>query len=209
MQNNLNFNELLMLELDKNDEDENVCLITNEKLKDDHIEFICKHKFNYKPIFNEICKQKMNYIKKKQHNYLEVQKLTKYQMKCPYCRKIQNGILPYEEGYNKLYFINWPPAHTLKTNICGYTFLSGKKKGTLCNKPCLKKYCSSHLKILNNRKLKQAEKEKKKKETKTKKEKNFIKCSALTKKGVQCSRKAKEGGFCKQHFILQQNKMVL
>ena len=91
MQNNLNFNDLLMLELDKPDEDENVCLITNEKLKDNHIEFICKHKFNYNPIFNEICKQKMNFIKKKQHNYLEVQKLTKYQMKCPYCRKIQNG----------------------------------------------------------------------------------------------------------------------
>ena len=172
-------------------------LITNEKLNDNHIEFICKHKFNYQAIFNEICKQKMQYIKKKQHNYLEVQKLTKYQMKCPYCRKIQNGILPYENGYNKISYINWPPSHTLKINNCGYVFVSGKKKSEICNKPCLRKYCTSHLKIMNNRKLKQEEKKKKKEENK----KNIIKCSALTKKGKQCSRKAKECGFCNQHFI--------
>ena len=93
MQNNLNFNDLLMLELDKKDEDQeqDVCLITNEKLENNHIEFICKHKFNYKPIFNEICKQKMNFIKKKQHNYLEVQKLTKYQIDCEKIFNIRFG----------------------------------------------------------------------------------------------------------------------
>ena len=199
MQNNLNLNDLLKLELDNNNNNdgENICLITNETLDVNHIEFICKHKFNYDAIFNEICKQKIQYIQKKKYgNHLEVQKLTKYQMKCPYCRKIQNGILPHKNGYNKLQFINWPPTQILKIYKCSYVFVSGKKKTLMCNKPCEKKNCTSHLKILEKRKLKEAEKIKKQNI-----KKDIIKCTALTKKGTQCSRKAAGNGLCHQHFM--------
>ena len=94
------FHKLLMQELsnDSIDNFDNICLISNEPLEKDHITFTCKHKFNYIPIFNEIIRQKHHIIHRK-YNNLEVQKLTKFQMKCPYCRKIQNGILPLKCRY--------------------------------------------------------------------------------------------------------------
>ena len=35
-------------------EEENICLISNLPLDDTHITLKCGHKFNYKPLFNDI-----------------------------------------------------------------------------------------------------------------------------------------------------------
>ena len=89
--NNNNFNEELMQLLcqdDDDDDDENICLITNTKLKNNFVKLVCGHKFNYKSIFNEVKNQK------KYWNHYETQKLKENEIKCPYCRTIQTGLLP-------------------------------------------------------------------------------------------------------------------
>lgn len=137
-------------ELEKQEEDltpENVCLISQEKLDENQtIKLMCGHKFNYLPLFKEITNQKKN------HNVLEVKRLLPMQIKCPYCRNIQNKILPFIpsiEGVTRLWGVNYPAKWEMKNylNTCNYIFKSGKKKDMLCGKPCYSKKCSAHTKI--------------------------------------------------------------
>ena len=73
-------------------------------------------------------------------------------MKCPYCRTLQNGILPYLPSCKKTPFVNWPEKYSLKLNKCPYVFKSGKRKNQPCNKPCSFEYCNQHLKLLEKEK---------------------------------------------------------
>ena len=77
-----------------------VCLITAMPLEKNYITLNCGHDFNYKSILGEITKQK------KSISMLETQKLDKYQLKCPYCRRIQNGILPFNKSFTKIKGVN-------------------------------------------------------------------------------------------------------
>lgn len=129
-------------------ENENICLITNNKLTDNFVKLCCGHKFNYEAIFNEVKKQKVKY------NHLEVTRLKKHQIKCPYCRTIQNGLLPLVEGFEKIRYVNYPEALQHLPNKCSYIFASGKKKGQTCGKGCSKKYCTAHEKIMFKRQQK-------------------------------------------------------
>ena len=61
---------------------QNYCLIGGEQLNENHVRLNCNHKFNYINLLNEICVQR-------QKNVLEIQTITKYQIKCPYCRGVQ------------------------------------------------------------------------------------------------------------------------
>ena len=83
------FDNLYQILDDDNDSDqENLCLITGEQLLKDSIKLECSHSFNYIPLFNEVKKQKGNFIpNSKPSNYYESDRLNKYQFKCPYCRK--------------------------------------------------------------------------------------------------------------------------
>ena len=154
MQND-DFFKMLELEMNKEESYDDNCLITNEPLEKSHIKLTCTHSFNYKPLLNEVCKQKINLIRgKKYSNNLEIQKLTKYQMKCPYCRTIQNGILPYLASCKKTPFVNWPEKYSLKLNKCPYVFKSGKRKNQMCSAKCNLKhnnnyYCKRHFKKYN------------------------------------------------------------
>lgn len=142
--------------LDKNDtgKTEKICHITFEPLEKNYIIFDCSHTFNYNAIFTEVC------IQKTIINNKETQKLKKYCIKCPYCRFIQNGILPYREPYNLIPLVNTPKskAFNMKKFQCKYTFASGKKKGQCCNKYSEFEYCSQHHKIIEKRKQKSAAK---------------------------------------------------
>ena len=153
----LDFNKQLFALLDENKkiDDNNFCLITNKQLEEDCVELICGHKFNYEPIFNEIKRQKTF------HNSLEVTRLKKDEIKCPYCRKIQKGLLIHNEKFPKINKVNWPENMQLLPNKCSYCFVSGKKKGEPCGKRCAKDFCLSHKKIMEKRELKKLEKEKK------------------------------------------------
>jgi len=182
MTENKLFQEMLLKALNENEKnDEDLCLITKNKLEKDYITLPnCKHKFNYNSIYKEVCKQKIKC------NSLETQKLGIWQMKCPYCRNTIQGILPYRENHGKTRYVNWPWEYSFIKNYCKYEFCSGKKKGKICNRQCENEYCKNHQKVMDNRKKKQKEKEKKKEENK----------NDLTKRTVKELKK-----YCKIHGI--------
>ena len=99
----------------KDNIENNICLITKEQLEDNFIKLSCKHTFNYEAILFDT-------IYQKKWNNLETQKLKKYEIKCPYCRTIQNGLLVWKQPYEKIKYINWPPSKWYKNNTCKFTY---------------------------------------------------------------------------------------
>jgi len=144
---NQNFNTQLM-QLLEDDDDEDVCLIDGLPLDNKCIELVCKHKFNYLSLLQEVKIQR-------KYNNLEVQKLNSYQIKCPYCRKVHNGVLPYEQDLlsTKLKGVNWPPSKVLKTKKCTAIIKSGKRKGEPCDKWCVGSLCPRHAKLAEKAKM--------------------------------------------------------
>ena len=121
----INFNKKLMellCEDDNGSDDDNCCLISGDTLEPNHIALNCKHTFNYQQIFQEIKHQKKN-------NQLETTKLKTKQIKCPYCREVQDGLLPWKQGYDKVKYVNWPVKLSFKPNKCNHIMKSGKRKG--------------------------------------------------------------------------------
>lgn len=78
----VNFLEYIDI-IDDFDEDQS-CLITREKLEENHVSLKCGHKFNYVPLFLDIFKQKIKLNAKRIKFYC-----------CPYCRIENKEILPY------------------------------------------------------------------------------------------------------------------
>lgn len=144
----INFKELFYNELHKDDNDDNIgdtnlnnektdkiCNISNEIADETYIELECNHGFNYDYIYNEIYKQK--YVV----NIRETVKLSKFQIKCPYCRHVQDKLLPGNEGYDNLLYVNMPKKHRMKKKNCVYVFKGGKKKGLVCDELCEEQFC--------------------------------------------------------------------
>jgi hypothetical protein len=77
----------------EDDQQEQVCLITNETLTDRHFKMNCGHTFNYVPLYKDIVNHKTKF------NVMEssVGKSKKNEIRCPYCRDKQTGVLPYYE----------------------------------------------------------------------------------------------------------------
>jgi len=177
VEGNAFYSNLMESICDESENNKDVCLISNNPLETNSIILECGHKFNYEPIFNEIVKQK------KKINRLEVQILKKNQIKCPYCRKIQNGILPFDNTFNiRELYVNWPPKYWLHTQKCCAILKSGKRKNESCDKICAGKYCLRHSKV-----------------------KVYEKCSAIIKTGKRkgekcnCNIKTKQK-FCGKHL---------
>ena len=91
VENNIDFYGELNKESD-DDFYEERCLISQQPLEDDHISLVCGHKFNYDPLFNDV------YFHKKRYQHLETNRLQEHQLRCPYCRNIQNSLLPLRDG---------------------------------------------------------------------------------------------------------------
>ena len=149
--NNDEFQNLLlkMINIDDDDndsEEQRTCLISGDKLEKNHITLECGHKFNFYNIYNEVIKQKCK------ENYNETQHLKKYQVKCPYCRSVQNYLLPQVEGYAIIKYVNAPLKYVMMPNKCKAILKSGKRKGKMCDKPCYGDYCSFHKKINDKKK---------------------------------------------------------
>jgi hypothetical protein len=157
---------------------DNLCLISHTKLHTQYITLECGHKFNYNPIYDEIKNQKT------QKNINEIQRLKLYQLKCPYCRNIQNKILPFYKDkidmFPKVYGVNSPSKYCMYTSKCSHIFRSGKRKGTKCLIPCNSNLCNIH-----------------------KKNVNINKCQAIisngTRKNQKCLNSVKTGNFCLVH----------
>jgi len=173
-----------LMKLLENEDDDDVCLIDGMPLDPNCVELVCTHKFNYLSLLQEIKIQR-------KYNNLEVQKLSNYQIKCPYCRTIHNGVLPYRDNLyqNKLRGINWPPSKVLKTKKCTAIIKSGKRKGESCNKWCVGKLCARHEKLATKKSMSVA----------------FPVCKVILKsgkrKGEMCSCKCKKNHeMCGRHI---------
>jgi len=137
-------NNNLENELENELEDEsNLCLISGDRLNNTRIELTCGHKYNYIPLYNEIRNQKHGI-----RNNLRC-----FQIKCPYCRNIQNKILPYRDliGINKIYGVNYPKKYCLMQNKCNIVLKSGPRKGEVCNRLCDSEMCSYHISYMNKK----------------------------------------------------------
>ena len=201
IQNNFNKMLLEMISEDDNNQD-NLCLIDGTPLEPDHITLCCSHKFNYSNLFEEVKKQKLK------KNHYETQYLRSYQIKCPYCRTTQNGILPFKEGFDKIKYVNSPEKYVIKNNKCSYIFKSGKRKGLPCNKPCFYDCCTTHLKIKNKTKTKDKNKNNSNNKCKPPDIPPNDRCKHLLtsgkNKGYFCGCKLKQQylqyGFCGNHY---------
>ena len=156
IEDDLEFYSLLYSELNKSDNQETkCCLISKQPLNNTSIKLMCGHEFNYKPLYREIVKQKTY------HNHLSIVRLRKNQLQCPYCRNIQEKVLPFKpyEGVEKKYGVNSPPSYEMLMDKCSYVFKSGKRKNQSCNKQCNGEYCNGHFKIMEKKKEKEEIKE--------------------------------------------------
>ena len=100
-ENNINFFDELYksLDIEENlDNNDNICLITKENLCDRFVKMDCGHKFNYLPLFNDILNHK------KKFNNMESRSGTLHsnEIRGPYCRNKQTGVLPYYEDLSLL-----------------------------------------------------------------------------------------------------------
>ena len=165
----------------------NMCLITYEILDPFHVTLECGHSFNYEPLYQEVLRQKGRVG---MHHYFE--KIGINQIKCPYCRKMNNALLP---------FIGNTPHPNIKRLIGINAPASMCMAGVLCNaKQCSVNafyqhnnqcYCHRHYKSAIKSNTKQASQTK-------------IRCIAETQsgknKGKQCRLNAVTGTtMCKIH----------
>jgi len=124
--------------------DDNICLISNLPLTDNYITLNCNHKFNLLPLYNEVCKQKVEI------NKLEISYLLINQIKCPYCRSINEKLLPFVPGTSMEVKrgVNYPFRYSLNIHSCEWKIRSGKNKNMKCGKSAFKSecgiYCNFH-----------------------------------------------------------------
>ena len=217
----INFFDELYKSLDnKNIEEDNLCLITNQVLVDKFVELNCGHKFNYLPLYNDI------YNHKKKFNNMEglSSSLKLNEIRCPYCRTKQSNVLPYYKelipekinGVN-YYDENMNPSNTnIKISNyfhgkCEYEILYDLSNNLLSNnvpKICNttyvtkldnKTYCCFHNSIMIRKKKKEIL-------LKEKEQKNKIK-EELKQKEKEEKKKMKED--LKQKEKEENNKMKL
>ena len=136
----------------------NVCLISNLPLTDNFVTLECKHKFNYMPLYNDLVNHK------KKYNTMERKTLKCTEIICPYCRNIQNKLIPYYDDIvvSKVHGVNHINESTLimtqfdnvsfKSYIagnCSHVYLCADGTTMPCKHSmvtllCDKYYCANH-----------------------------------------------------------------
>ena len=119
LENNINFYDELYKSLDEEEVfDDERCLITNEKLTDKFVKLNCGHKFNYIPLYNDLVNYKNKYIHLEfTSNYLNFDEI-----RCPYCRSKQTGLLPYYEELQvkKIHGVNYVDETLPIFKLCSF-----------------------------------------------------------------------------------------
>jgi hypothetical protein len=146
IEDNLDFYSLLNTsnkDLENDISNNNLCLISYEKLTDNSITLDCKHSFKN---FNK---------------YFDINKLKINEIKCPYCRNINDKLLPYipYKNVKKTSGVNYPENLCMKNkHTCSWVFKSGKNKGSICNANSYilegNNYCYTHHNKINKTKEK-------------------------------------------------------
>ena len=112
---------------DNENNNDNICLISNLPLEDNCFKIDCGHSFNYLPLYLDIKNHKQKF------NGMEgnSSRLNKNEIRCPYCRKKHKGVLPYYEelglpkidGVNYI-DMNYKPSTNLSSNYKHCQFLT-------------------------------------------------------------------------------------
>lgn len=105
-----------------------LCLISNMPLTENFVQMKCGHKFNYIPLYNDILNHK------KKFNIMEHKSLKNIEIRCPYCRKVQQELLPYHKyhGVKEVHGVNYFDPNVVLKNQCAccnytnMTFITGK-----------------------------------------------------------------------------------
>ena len=147
VEGDINFNdELFKAIVEDSDDEDNTsnkkCLISLEPLNKYGIKLDCGHTFNYKPLYNEIVKQKTDHRNRRlSRNF-----------KCPYCRNINTHLIPYlPEVGNDIKCItgvNYPEEqhlHYLLANI-DLKVEKEKENAVVKEQNNFSKLCSQHYK---------------------------------------------------------------
>jgi hypothetical protein len=139
----------------ENENQDNCCLLTKEPLKNIHIVLECGHKFNYVPLYREVIAQKT--IGLSSTGYYTSHSLRRNEMKCPYCRNVQDKLLPYLEfdGVKKMSNVNHPAKMSMTSQPCMYSAnLNSKKskKNASCKECAIEYYngtyvCKKHYEL--------------------------------------------------------------
>ena len=121
--------------------EDNCCLLTKEPLNSVHIKLSCGHEFNYVPLYREIIAQKT--IGLSPNGYYTSHSLKRNEIKCPYCRNVQDKLLPYIEydGVKKMAGVNYPAKMSMASQPCTYSANSAKGKKLAC-KECAVELCN-------------------------------------------------------------------
>jgi hypothetical protein len=193
IEDNIDFYKALE-ESDNEDECES-CLISHLPLNENNIVLNCGHKFNLYDIYQEVIKQKTSKSRTLDQNLM---KLKKNEFFCPYCRKLQQQLLPHVKNpsmkINIVNGVNSPLVYCMPYYSCEHINKSGKNKGKNCDCPALitngKKLCNKHNNIFNKKSVEKTA---------------DVLCCAILKsgkrKGQQCAAKVCVDGatHCKRH----------
>jgi hypothetical protein len=139
----------------ENENQDNCCLLTKEPLQNIHIVLACGHKFNYVPLYREVISQKT--IGLSSTGYYTSHSLRRNEIKCPYCRNVQDKLLPYLEydGVKKMFNVNHPAKMSMTSQPCMYSAnLNSKKskKNASCEECAIEYYngtyvCKKHYEL--------------------------------------------------------------
>jgi len=121
---------------DQDQDQDNYCLLTKEPLENIHIKLACGHKFNYVPLYREVVMQKTTGMTST--GYYTTHSLKRNEIKCPYCRTVQDKLLPYLEydGVNKTMGVNHPKTLSMSVQTCTHIIecKKSKNKSSTCCK---------------------------------------------------------------------------
>ena len=120
------------------DEGAGVCLISGDPLEARHVKLHCGHTFNYENIFNEVYRQK------KVYQQYEKTVLYMREIKCPYCRNVQNELLFEDARFPRVTGVNAPLRFCMYPAKCQYVM----EDGGACNDGCYETHCRFHLRLI-------------------------------------------------------------
>jgi hypothetical protein len=125
------------------EDEDSCCLLTKEPLKTIHIVLECGHKFNYVPLYREIVAQKTKCLYSS-NGYYNSYPLKSNQIKCPYCRNVQDKLLPYlqYDGVKKMFYVNHPAKMSMTSQPCMYYANSSKNINSKIKKTIVCKECA-------------------------------------------------------------------
>lgn len=133
------------------------CLITYEQLDTNtSVTLECNHSFNYLPLYKYVLNSKTLF------NNMEKKRLKVSQVKCPFCRHIQNNLLPLPPigiDAKKIHGVNCVEYSSIMVGRCEYPHLCCESTSVYLAYHDNKTYCFNHRTLMK----KQWEKEEKQK----------------------------------------------